>query len=297
MLVPPIPMTRSNRLLIAAALLAGAMAAPAQETVWFLQMSDPQFGMYTENRDFAQETANFEFAIATANRLKPRFVVVCGDLVNKAGDADQIAEFHRIASKLASGIDLRLVAGNHDVGNTPTRASIDAYRRNFGSDYYTFTYSGFEGIVLDSSLIQHPEGAPEEAARQEKWLEAELATAKQAGVRQIVVFQHIPFFVKTADEADSYFNIPQATRGRYLELLKRSGVNYVFAGHLHHAESGTSGALHIFSAGPVGMPLEGGVSGMRVVEFHASGVKEKYIEFGHLPNRLEDAFAPKAEKK
>ena len=297
MLVPPTPMTWSNRLFIAFVVLTGATAILAQEPVRFLQMSDPQFGMYTENRDFAQETANFEFAIATANRLKPRFVIVCGDLVNKAGDADQIAEFHRVAHRLAPGIDLRLVAGNHDVSNTPTRASIDAYRRNFGSDYYTFTYGGFEGIVLDSSLIQHPEGAPEESARQEKWLEAELATAKQAGARQIVVFQHIPFFVKTADEADSYFNLPQATRSRYLELLKRSGVNYVFSGHLHHAETGQDGALRIFSAGPVGMPLEGGVSGMRVVEFDASGVKERYVDFGHLPNKLEEAFAPKAEKK
>ena len=46
------------------------------EHYFFLQMSDPQFGMYTKNRDFSQETANYEFAIATANRLKPRFVIV-----------------------------------------------------------------------------------------------------------------------------------------------------------------------------------------------------------------------------
>src|ERR1700726_3738842 len=45
------------------------VAAFAQNTtapdVFFLQMSDPQFGMYANNRDFAQETANYEFAIAT----------------------------------------------------------------------------------------------------------------------------------------------------------------------------------------------------------------------------------------
>jgi len=33
-------------------------------------MADPQFGMYAENKDFRQETVNFEFAIATANRLR-----------------------------------------------------------------------------------------------------------------------------------------------------------------------------------------------------------------------------------
>jgi hypothetical protein len=53
--------------------------APAAPPFFFLQLSDPQFGMFTADKDFAQETANFEFAIATANRLKPAFVVVTGD--------------------------------------------------------------------------------------------------------------------------------------------------------------------------------------------------------------------------
>jgi 3',5'-cyclic AMP phosphodiesterase CpdA len=79
-------------------------------------MSDPQFGMYTKDADFAQETANFEFAIATANRLKPRFVIVCGDLVNKPGDRAQIEEYRRISAKLDKSIRLYHVAGNHDVG-------------------------------------------------------------------------------------------------------------------------------------------------------------------------------------
>ena len=66
-------------------LLALAFAATlAAQT--FIQMSDPQFGMFTENKGFEHETANFEFAMAAANRLKPAFVVLTGDLVNAAGD-------------------------------------------------------------------------------------------------------------------------------------------------------------------------------------------------------------------
>ena len=59
----------------------------------FIQMSDPQFGMYADNKGFEHETANFEFAVATANRLKPAFVVMTGDLVNAPGDEAQIAAF------------------------------------------------------------------------------------------------------------------------------------------------------------------------------------------------------------
>lgn len=279
-----LPPTRSNRLLLLGlTLLLGA--ARAQQPLFFLQMSDPQFGMYTENKDFAQETANFEFAIATANRLKPKFVIVTGDLVNKAGDASQIAEFHRVADKLATGIDLHVVPGNHDVGNTPTPESLATYRRNFGPDYYTFSLPDFEGIVVDSSLIQHPDGAPDEAAKQEKWLESELAKARESGVKWVVVFQHIPFFVQKPDEPDDYFNIPQAVRARYLDLLKRSGVRYVFAGHLHRNGAGASGDLHMITTGPVGKPLGTGRSGMRAVRINSTGLKEEYFGFADIPNQ------------
>src|SRR6266446_5757511 len=98
------------RLLLA--LLLASQADP-QEINFFLHMSDPQFGMYSANKDFAQETVNFEFAIATANRLRPKFVVICGDLVNQAGNATQIAEFKRIAARLDPGIELYNVPGNH----------------------------------------------------------------------------------------------------------------------------------------------------------------------------------------
>lgn len=40
--------------------------------------------MISAYRDFTQETANFEFAIARANRLKARFVIATGDFVSDA---------------------------------------------------------------------------------------------------------------------------------------------------------------------------------------------------------------------
>ena len=172
-----------------------ALSAPGGD-FFFLQMSDPQFGMYTANKDFVQETANFEFAIASANRLRPAFVVICGDLVNKEGDPAQIAEYQRIAAKLDRSIPLHNVAGNHDVGNEPTPELLAAYRKNFGPDYYTFRHGDFAGIVLDSSLIQHPDKAPAEAAKQEAWLTSELEKLKGQGPGHIAVFQHISYFLE-----------------------------------------------------------------------------------------------------
>ena len=61
---------------IAALVVLQIVSAIAAEPFFFIQLSDPQFGMYTTNRDFAQETANFDFAVATINRILIRLGLV-----------------------------------------------------------------------------------------------------------------------------------------------------------------------------------------------------------------------------
>ena len=237
-------------------------------------MSDPQFGMFAENRDFAQETINFDKAIAEANQLKPAFVVVCGDLVNQAGNTAQIGEYLRIAKKLDRAIPLHNVAGNHDVGNEPTPESLAAYREKFGPDYYVFRHGNFLGIVLDSSLIQHPKGALAEAEKQTQWLEAELKKIKP-GTR-VAIFQHIPWFLKEPDEPDDYFNIPLGPRTKYLQLFEKYHVEYCFAGHYHRNSSGEAPNFHVTTTGPAGKPLGVDPSGFRVVTVHERKMDSVY---------------------
>jgi 3',5'-cyclic AMP phosphodiesterase CpdA len=261
-------------------LLALAFAATlAAQT--FIQMTDPQFGMYAENKGFAQETANFEFAIATANRLKPAFVVVTGDLVNATGDAAQIAEFKRVAGGLDPSIRLFLMPGNHDLGNEPTKESLAKYREQFGPDYYTFRVGDITGIVLNSSLQKAPQNLPGEAAKMEAWFRGELAKAQRD--KHVIVFQHIPFFLKDANEEDRYENIPPETRQRYLKLLHEYGVKQVFAGHYHSTSEARDGDLEMITTGPVGKPVPPARSGLRMVTVSAAGVTHKYYDFGELP--------------
>jgi 3',5'-cyclic AMP phosphodiesterase CpdA len=264
--------------LVWAAVFTGTLAAQT-----FIQMSDPQMGMYTANKGFEQETANFEFAIATANRLKPAFVVITGDLINEAGNATQTAEYKRITAKLEPGIRLFGLPGNHDAGNEPTTESLASYREHFGPDYYAFRVGDIAGFVLNSNLEKGAAQVPEEAAKMEAWLGAELAKAKRDGVKHLIVFQHIPFFLKDPGEEDQYFNIPRQTRLRYLKLLHESGVKQVFAGHYHRNEEGRDGDLDMVTTGPVGKPLEGAKSGIRIVTVTPAAVTHKYYEFGDLP--------------
>jgi 3',5'-cyclic AMP phosphodiesterase CpdA len=80
----------------------------------FVQMSDPQFGMFTRNASFEHETVNLEFAIANANRLKPAFVIVTGDLIN---DPSSAAEYKRITARLDPKIRLFSVPRQSHVEN------------------------------------------------------------------------------------------------------------------------------------------------------------------------------------
>jgi 3',5'-cyclic AMP phosphodiesterase CpdA len=278
-----------NRLFLIFSLFAILLPATAEsEQPWFFAvLADPQFGMYAKDRNFVQETSNFEFVIANLNRLHPRFVVICGDLVNRTGDPAEIAEYKRVLEELNPSIPVYNVAGNHDVGNIPTPATLDAYNTSIGRDHYTFSEGAILGIVLDSSLIGSPERAPDAARQQEEWLQKTLAIAKSNTNQQIVVFQHIPYFIHNPDEADGYFNIPQPARRRYLDLLEKAGVRYVFAGHYHRTAAGTDGPLTESVTGAVGMPLGQSLSGFQIVTVEGQKLNSTWFCLGAIPNQID----------
>jgi 3',5'-cyclic AMP phosphodiesterase CpdA len=276
--------------LFAAALAFAAIAGPlarAAEPFFFIQLSDPQLGMFTNNADFRQDAENFEFAVAAVNRLRPAFVVITGDLVHKPGDAGQIAEYRRIVAQIDPSIPVHNIAGNHDVQNEPTPASLAAYTKIFGPDRYVFEHQGLVGVVLNSSIIHSPGKSVEQLQEQERWLRGELARAKAGGARHIVVFQHHPWFLAGATEADQYFNIPFVRRAPYLALFREFGVRYLFCGHYHRNAEATDGNQQVITSGPVGKPLGDAKSGLRIAIVRDDRIDHRYYEFGELPTRVE----------
>src|SRR5436190_8138880 len=113
---------------------AAALGVQNSAEFFFVQLADPQLGAATGDKDFLQETSNFEFAVANINRIKPAFVVICGDLINKTGDPVQTAEYRRITALIDKSVPVYAVPGNHDVGNTPTPETLAYYREQFGAD-------------------------------------------------------------------------------------------------------------------------------------------------------------------
>ena len=281
-----------RRISVVAALLMAALMlrGDAQSTppFFFLQFSDPQFGMFTKDKDFRQETINFEMAIATANRLRPAFVVITGDLVNKEGNAAQIAEFKRIAAKLSRSIPLYNVPGNHDVANEPTPQTVAAYVKAIGPDHYSFRSGSLAGLVLNSTVIHTPAKSAKLLERQTEWARTELAKLKASGARHLVVFQHHPWFLKDADEADQYFNIPLERRRAYLELFQQAGVRTLVSGHYHRNALAKVGDVEMITTGPVGMPLgDGSQSGIRVFIVRDSGLTHRFYSLGEVPSTID----------
>ncbi|HKT25451.1 MAG TPA: metallophosphoesterase [Terriglobales bacterium] len=276
------------RRFLALTVLLACELAHASGPQFFVNMSDPQMGMFAKNQDTLQEQANLSFVVASINRLKPAFVVVCGDLVNRTADTEQISQYKRIIGEIDPHIPVYNVAGNHDVGNQPTPETLAQYRKSFGRDYYTFDSGEVRGIVLDSNLIASPKNVSQESQQQEQWLVTELQRARREGVKHIFIFQHIPYFLERADEPDQYFNIPLTIRRHYLELFHQYGVDYVFAGHYHRNASGRDGNLDMITTGAVGLPMGGSQSGFRLVRI-GPAVESNFYDLGAIPHAIDPA--------
>lgn len=253
---------------------------------YFFVIADVQMGMAAHNRDLSFESENLEKFVEVANRLHPAFVVNCGDIVNRAGDAEQIQSYRSVLAKLDPGIRVYNVPGNHDLGSPPTPASLKAYRRAFGKEHYLFRYQDFVGIVVNVSLIKSPELAPREAEEQSEWLTRTLAKVSARPDKQTVVFQHFPWFVHRADEADEYFNLPLTQRAETLRRLEHAGVRHIFAGHLHQNAVGTEGLVQMHTVGPLGKPLGKAVSGFGVVRVDGRDLQFTWYPLSDPPARL-----------
>ena len=93
------------------------------------------------------------------------------DLEVRAG---QVLALKNEFSKLKPSIPIFCASGNHDVGNKPTKSSIEWYKENFGDDYFTYWFCGVFYIVLNSQVMFRPESYPEHTAAQEKWMDEQL---------------------------------------------------------------------------------------------------------------------------
>jgi len=262
----------------------------------FVVCADTQLGMLSGNKEWDTELFFARQAVELINGLDPRpaFCCVCGDIVDMEytffegkgftrKECDEIQskqneDFKEVWSGLHPDIALVCLCGNHDVGNRPTKASIEKFQNAFGDDYVAFWVNGTYNIVLNSCLFSNPEGAMELYKDQLLWLEARLMHAEDMQAASVFVFTHHPWFLYSEDETDNltgvtpfpvewgpsdqvfpdyYFHIPILYRKPVMEIFRKYRVSAAFSGHFHqNLVSRSSWGMDMIITGPLSMVFE-----------------------------------------
>jgi 3',5'-cyclic AMP phosphodiesterase CpdA len=256
---------------------AGAAEADDQCKFFFIVAADPQL--------FWGPKELWEKAIEHVNRLKPAFLVVCGDLVQEPGNDEQAKAYLEVAEKLDESIPLYNVAGNHDVHREPTPQSLAWYEKHFGKPWYSFTHDGCLFLVLESDVLNQPAGAPEMAEKQMTWLQETLEGTSENRFDHVFVFKHYPLCLKQVDEPDAYFNVPGPRRRELLDLFHKHGVRAVFSGHYHRSAYVKDGDLELITTSSCGKPLGKDPVGLRIVKVFTDRIEHRYYAYEELPDK------------
>src|SRR5581483_10345124 len=153
--------------------------------------------------------ARVEKIINTIQAREPsvEFILHTGDLVD-AASKEAVQAFRTKFS--ANKLPLHVVPGNHDVWNarvsgegapwwtrTTTTTDQQQFRQWFGATCYSVMYRDCAFVAFNSQLMNT---ALTEEQEQWEWLEAELQRLDELNAVHIVLFTHMPLFVRTPDE-------------------------------------------------------------------------------------------------
>lgn len=266
----------------------------APQPYFFIVAADPQLFFQQE------DDRNWETTIDHVNRLKPDFVVVCGDLIHAANSParwslpeelvmyDSLARAYlRGASRINEDITLYNVAGNHDVSSEPTTESVQWYEERFGSAWYWFEHKRSFFIVLESNVLKNRDGARDIQMKQLTWLTEVLKEASQKDFSHKIAFMHHPLCLKSVEEGDGYFNMPGQPRSELLALLHEHGFEAVFGGHYHRNAYVRDGDLEIITTSSCGVALGDDPLGFRIVKVYPDRLEHQYHSFESMPEKVD----------
>ena len=98
-------------------------------------------------------------------------IVLTGEAMREEQEKSYMEEF----AKIDPSIPLVCVCGNHDIGNTPTRDTVQDFRDKFGDDYFAFWAGGVRFLVLNSQYYEDASLVVDLKKAQDAWLDKELA--------------------------------------------------------------------------------------------------------------------------
>lgn len=178
--------------------------------------ADPETGDYSSwGKMLAQ---------AAADKSKPAFVMIGGDLVNDGSSQEEWDSFLAAGDPVLKKLPLYPAMGNHD--NTALYKTIFELPENGPEGrqeaFYSFDYGNAHFTVMDSNAM----GA---ANREDlEWLEKDLA--KTDKTYKIVMFHH-PAYPAVDIPKDN--QRAETIRNNFVPVMEKAGVNLVLSGHQH----------------------------------------------------------------
>ena len=229
-------------LVTSATITVNALRAPP--AFFVIQLTDPQFGLQHSNKAWSEERDMLDLAITQVNRLRPKFLILSGDLQNwfptnqtvRTG-YQQAADVNASLSKLSPAVPLKvIIPGNHDLGDAPTLSTLSLYQRRWGADRMSFDESKIRFIAIDASLYfdASEPGVQAKADEQTSWLSRQLDEAPSSTLGTVLV-SHIPPFIVDHDESSGWANWPKAVRDQVLSMsqTKAKAPSLMISGHFH----------------------------------------------------------------
>uniref|UniRef100_A0A8C3PWK1 Calcineurin-like phosphoesterase domain-containing protein n=1 Tax=Chrysolophus pictus TaxID=9089 RepID=A0A8C3PWK1_CHRPC len=198
---------------------------------------------------------------------------------------NQEEDLKNVLQNTDQDIPLVFVSGNHDIGNIPTRETIDNYCKSWGDDYFSFWVGGVFFLVLNSQLYFDSSKCPELKQAQDAWLNGQLAAAKKHKCKHVIVFQHIPLFLREPDEDHDYFNLEKSVRQEIMEKFHKAGVKAVFSGHYHRNAGGCYRGLEMVVSSAIGCQLGEDKHGLRVVLVTDEKIVHRYYSLDELSSQ------------
>jgi Icc protein len=149
------------------------------------------------------------------------FAVVGGDIVAQ-GREDRYHFFFRQLADVRGKTPIYFVAGNHDVYEKTDQYSLRNFETYCGPDYYWFSWGNTAFVVLDDARSTISDD-------QFRWLETRLRKLRGT-FTHLFVFMHVPPFDPRSDKG---YSLPEPIGKRFMKLMERFRVDYVFSGHIH----------------------------------------------------------------
>ena len=179
-------------------------------------------------------------------KVEPDFVVHTGDLVADGSDGAQWPVFFSIERELLRRTVFFSVLGNHERNNRRFYSFF-----NVTTPYYSFDWGSVHFALLDSDIGNVAAGSADRQSfwsEQQRWLEEDLAKAKSAEFR-LVVMHHPPITAVKRRQGDD-----KLLQG-LMAVFEKHEVTAVFSGHDHNYQRHLKNGVTYVVTGGGGAPL------------------------------------------